>query len=49
MILSETEFRRRLAVDDKPFIVAGAGLLNERDIYLDVENNKLWLGQEIDE
>lgn len=49
MIIKDTDNLKIIAVDDKPFIVAGAGLLNERDIYLDFENNKLWLGQEIDE
>ena len=49
MIIKDTDNLEIIAMHDKPFVIAGVGLLNDRDLYLDFENNKLWLGPEINE
>jgi len=49
MIIKDTDNLKIIAMDDRPFVVAGVGLLNKRDLYLDFQNDQLWLGQVIDE
>lgn len=43
MIIKDTDSLKILGVDEQPFIIAGIGLLDNRDVYLDFENDKLWL------
>ena len=46
MLIKETENLDILGVVNKPFMVAGVSLLQNRDVYLDFENDKLWLQED---
>lgn len=43
MIVKDTDSLSILGVDEQPFIVAGIDFLDNRDVYLDFQNDKLWL------
>ena len=43
MIIKDTDSLDFIGVADNPFIVAGVELFDERDVFIDFENNKLWL------
>ena len=43
MLLKDTDSLSILGVDSEPFIIAGIDFLNAGDVYLDFNNDKLWL------
>ena len=43
IIIKDTDSLNILGIEDEPLIVAGAGLLDTRNVYIDFDNNFMWL------
>ena len=47
IVIEDTDSLDILGVADKPFMVAGVDMIENRDFYLDFQNDLLWLAHEI--